>query len=150
MPSEHAEHRQTQHALKQVFEYISPGTNEGISFGVSRLTDDLYTDSFLSAGDISLFTPSGSRGVIKTNTGTDATMLDSGGGAPTSFPLELTVDLNDGVATGAWTLPDGTSQAPSFELQFVKDTTRPEGSLYLFAGETSTDDAVYSLTLLLI
>ena len=150
MPTEHAERHATKEALIEVYDYISPGTNEGISFGLSRLTDDLYTDSFLSAGDISLFTASGVRGVIKTNTGTTATMLDSGGGTPTSFPAELTLDLNDGTATGSWTLPDGTAQTPSFEVQYVKKTDRPEGALYLFAGETSSDDAAYSVTLLLI
>jgi hypothetical protein len=150
MPSERSEHHATRQALEEVFDYISPGTNEGISFLVSRLTDDLFTDSFLGGGDISLFTASGARGVIKSNTGTDARMLDSGGGVPADFPIELTVDLNDGEATGSWTLPDGTQQTPSFGLQFVKKATMPEGILYLFAGETSSDDAVYSVTLLLI
>jgi len=150
MPSERSEHHATRHALVEVYDYISPGTNEGISFLVSRLTDDMFTDSFLGGGDISLFTAGGARGVIKSNTGTAARMLDSGGGAPTSFPIELTFDLNDGEATGSWTLPDGTAQSPSFGVQLVKKTTKPEGTLYLFSGETSTDDAVYSLTLLLI
>ena len=85
MPSERSEHHATRQALVEVFDYISPGTNEGISFLVSRLTDDLFTDSFLGGGDISLFTASGTRGVIKSNTGTDARMLDSGGGVPTDF-----------------------------------------------------------------
>jgi hypothetical protein len=31
------------------------GTDEGISFEVSRLTDDLFTDSFLGGGDASKF-----------------------------------------------------------------------------------------------
>jgi hypothetical protein len=150
MPSELSERHATHQALEAVYDYISPGTNEGISFLLSRLTDDMFTDSFLGGGDISLFTPSGNRGVIKSNTGTDAQMLDSGGGAPTRFPIELTVDLNDGEVTGSWTLPDGTLQTPSFELQFIKKTTKPEGQLYSFTGETTSDDAVYSLTLLLI
>jgi hypothetical protein len=150
MPSEVSERHATRQALEAVYDYISPGTNEGISFLLSRLTDDMFTDSFLGGGDISLFTPSGSRGVIKSNTGTNAHMLDSGGGAPTAFPIELTVDLNDGEVTGSWTLPDGTAQTPSFGLQFLKKTTKPEGELYTFCGETTSDDAVYSLTLLLI
>jgi hypothetical protein len=150
MPSERTEHRATQHALKEVYDYISPGTNEGISFGLSRLTDDLFTTSFLSGGDISLFTPEGERGVIKSNTPTNGTMLDSGGGAPASFAVALTVDLNDGEVTGDWTLPDGTAQNPTFELQFMKETDMPEGKLYGFCGEASSDEAVYSLTLLLI
>jgi hypothetical protein len=150
MPSERSEHHATRQALAEVYDYISPGTNEGISFLVSRLTDDMFTDSFLGGGDISLFTAGGTRGVIKSNPGTAAQMLDSGGGAPTSFPIALTFDLNDGEATGSWTLPDGTQQAPSFGVQLVKKTTRPEGALYLFSGETSSDAAAYSLTLLLI
>ena len=40
MPSERTENRKTRHALGQVFDYISPGTNEGISFSLSRLTDE--------------------------------------------------------------------------------------------------------------
>ena len=150
MPSERSEHHATRQALVEVYDYISPGTNEGISFLVSRLTDDMFTDSFLGGGDISLFTAGGARGVIKSNTGTTARMFDSGGGAPASFAIELTFDLNDGEATGSWTLPDGTSQAPTFGVQLVKKATVPEGVLYLFCGETSSDDAVYSLTLLLI
>jgi len=50
MPTESKERKDTQHALAQVFDYISSGTNEGISFSLSRLTDDLFTDSFLAAG----------------------------------------------------------------------------------------------------
>ena len=37
MPSERSEHHATRQALVDVYDYISPGTNEGISFLVSRL-----------------------------------------------------------------------------------------------------------------
>lgn len=47
-------------------------------------------------------------------------------------------------------LPNGTAQAPTFELQHVKTVSRPEGTMVLFAGETSSDDGGYSLALLLI
>ena len=93
MPSERSEHHATRQALVEVYDYISPGTNEGISFLVSRLTDDMFTDSFLGGGDISLFTAGGTRGVIKSNTGTTAQMFDPGGGAPASFPIELTREI---------------------------------------------------------
>jgi hypothetical protein len=149
MPSERTEHRDTERALKQVYEYISPGTNEGISFSLSRLTDDLFTDSFLAGGDISLFTPAGSRGSIRSQD-SNGWMLSSGGGAPAQFPIELTVDLSAGTGSGSWTLPDGTAQTPTFELQHVKNVSRPEGTMLLFAGETSSDDGGYSLALLLI
>src|SRR5205085_12525673 len=48
MPSERSEHHATRQALVEVYDYIRPGTNEGISFLVSRLTDDMFTDSFLA------------------------------------------------------------------------------------------------------
>ena len=132
-----------------MYDYISPGTNEGISFSLSRLTDDLFTDSFLAGGDISLFTPSGRRGSIRSQQ-SNGWMLSSSGGAPSQFPIELTVDLSSGTASGSWTLPDGAAQTPTFEVQHVKTVSRPEGTLVLFAGETSSDDGGYSLALLLI
>jgi hypothetical protein len=147
MPSEHHEHHETEHALRRVFEYISPGTNEGISFSVSRVTDDLFADSFLGGGDISLFTASGHRGTIRSQLSTGR-VLDSGGGVPAEFPIDLQVDLDDGRASGSWTLPDGTAQAPHFDLQVVK-TVEP-GPRIFFAGETASDDAVYSLVLVLL
>jgi hypothetical protein len=149
VPSERREHRQTQHALGQVFDYISPGTNEGISFSLSRLTDDLFTDSFLGGGDISMFTPSRHRGSIRGQL-SYGHVLSSSGGAPTQFSIDLTVDLTTGTGSGSWTLPNGTAQTPSFELQHVKTVNVPEGNMLLFVGETSSDGAVYSLALLLI
>jgi hypothetical protein len=149
VPSEHTEHQHTQHALTEVYDYISTGTNEGISFSLSRLTDDLYTDSFLAGGDISIFTPSNRRGSIQSQL-SSGNVLDSGGGTPSQFPVDLSVDLTTGTATGSWTLPDGTAQHPDFQLQYVKKTNRPEGTMILFSGETSSDDATYSLALLLI
>jgi len=149
MPSEHSEHQKTQHALRQVFDYISPGTNEGISFSLNRLTDDLFTDSFLGGGDISLFTPSGHRGSIRSQL-SHGYVLSSSGGTPAQFPIDLAVDLTTGRGSGSWTLPSGTAQSPTFWLQQVKTVNAPEGTMLLFAGETSSDDAVYSLALLLI
>jgi hypothetical protein len=149
MPSEHREHRETQRALEQVYDYISPGTNEGISFAFSRMTDDLFTDSFLAGGDISLFTPSGHRGSIRSQE-SNGYVLDGGGGVPAQFPIDLTVDLGDGRASGTWTLPDGTAQSPHCWLQHVRTLEVPEGIRILFAGESTSDDAVYSLALVLI
>jgi hypothetical protein len=149
MPSEHHEHRETQHALERVYAYISPGTNEGISFSLSRVTDDLFLDSFLAGGDISLFTPSSGRGSIRSQL-SHGYVLAGGGGAPAEFPVDLTLDLSTGNADGSWTLPDGTAQAPHFGLQHVDTLDTPEGVRILFAGETTSDDAVYSLALVLI
>ncbi|MBV9006808.1 MAG: hypothetical protein JO181_19230 [Solirubrobacterales bacterium] len=149
MTTEQSEKRDTEHALTQVFDYISPGTNEGISFSLSRITEDLFVDSFLAGGDISLFTASGQRGTIRSQS-SNGDVLSSSGGAPAQFPVSLQVDLNTGTASGNWTLPDGTGQAPSFDLQHVKTVSRPSGTLLLFAGETTSDNGLYSLALLLI
>jgi hypothetical protein len=149
MPSERSEHHKTQHALQQVFEYISPGTNEGISYSLTRLTDDLFTDSFLAGGDISLFTPSGRRGSVRSQL-SNGHVLSSSGAAPTQFPIDLEIDLTSGKGSGSWNLPSGPAQTPTFQLEYVKTVNRPEGTMLLFAGETSSDDAVYSLVLLLI
>ena len=149
MPTERQEHQDTEKALTQVNDYISPGTNEGISFSLGRLTDDLFTDSFLAGGDISLFTSSGRRGTIRSQE-SNGWVLSSTGGSPAQFAVELTVDLSSGTGSGNWTLPDGTAQTPIFELQHIKTVSRPEGTMLLFAGETSSDDGAYSLALLLI
>src|SRR6266480_2167931 len=126
MPSERTEDRETRHALGQVFDYISPGTNEGISFSLSRLTDDLFTNSFLGGGDISLFTPSGHRGTIRSQL-SHGYILASSGAAPAQFPIALTVDLSTGQSSGTWTLPDGTAQTPHFRVQHVRTRSQPEG-----------------------
>jgi hypothetical protein len=67
-----------------------------------------------------------------------------------SSGIELRLDLSSGTGSGNWTLPDGTAQTPTFELQHIKTVSRPEGTMLLFAGETSSDDGAYSLALLLI
>lgn len=149
MPSEHHEHRETQHALERIYDYISPGTNEGISFSLSRVTDDLFDDSFLGGGDISLFTASSHRGHIRSQL-SNGYVLDGGGGVPAQFPFDLEIDLGYGRASGSWTLPDGTAQTPHFELQHVRTLDTTDGVRILFAGETTTDDAVYSVALVLI
>jgi len=149
MPTERTEHQRTEHALREVFDYISPGTNEGISFVISRLTDDLFTDSFLGGGDISLFTASGRRGVIRSQQSNGST-LDSAGGAPAQFPLTLELDLNSGEASGSWTLPNGIAQTSSFRLLFVKSAAGPKGNTLMFGSDSTSDDAAYSLTLVLI
>jgi hypothetical protein len=149
MPTETTEDRRTHTALNKVLAYIRPGTNEGISFSLGRLTDDLFTDSFLAGGDISLFTPSGAHGSIRSQD-SNGWLLSSTAGPPSQFPIELRINLGTGAAKGNWTLPGGTTQSPSFRLQHVKTTRKPEGTQLVFAGETSSDGAVYSVALLLI
>ncbi|MDQ6773220.1 MAG: hypothetical protein M3024_09545 [Candidatus Dormibacteraeota bacterium] len=147
--TEFKERQATVHALEQVYQYISPGTNEGISFELSRLTDDLFTTSFLGGGDISLFTPGGHRGSIKSQS-TQAYVLDSSGGAPAAFPFDLTLDLDTGKAALTFTLPSGPATAATLGLDYLKTVSRPEGVNLLFTADEASDDAAYTLSLILI
>lgn len=147
--SERHEHQATSHALDEVFQYISPGTNEGISFELSRLTDDLFTSSFLGGGDISLFTTGGHRGTIKSQD-SSAYTLDSNAGPPTSFPFDLSIDLNDGKATLKWTPPSGSPSAATMSLDYLKTVNRSEGTNLLFTTDEVSDDAAYAVSLILI
>lgn len=148
MPSEVREHQRTDHAMEEVYKYISPGVNEGISFEISRLTDDLFTSSFLGGGDISLFTASGARGSIRSQD-SSAYVLDSSAGPPTQFTFDLSIDLNTAKATLKWTPPGGTPQSATMSLDYVKKTTSALPYL-LFGADEVSDDAVYTLSLTML
>jgi hypothetical protein len=93
-PSEHHERHETQDALQRVFEYISPGTNEGISFSLSR-----------------------SRTTCS--------------------------------STRSW--PEATSRSSLPRAIPGRSRASPRtGVRVLFSGETTSEDAVYSLALVLI
>jgi hypothetical protein len=149
MPTEAHERSATADALNQISDWLKPGTNEGVSFEMSRLSDDLFTDSFLAGGDISLFTPVGARGIIKSQL-SKAHRLDSGGGVPAQFDIDLTIDLNIGAATGKWAYPGETAKTYHFKLELLK--RRPSASQLLFYGEaaSSDDDAGYTLSFTLL
>jgi hypothetical protein len=150
MPTEAQERKATNNILDVISNWMKPGTNEGISFLVTRLSDDLFTDSFTGAGDMSLFTPSAHRGRLKSQL-SDAYVLDSGGGLPHKFPIQFAFDLDTGTITGSWTNPvTGVNQTPSLVVTFFKTATRPEGKYYLFYADSSSDDAGYSLSFLLL
>ena len=104
MATEHQEQQATNQALDVLANWMKNGSHEGISFEVSRLTDDLFTDSFLGGGDASKFTPSGHRGTL-TSQLSDANILDSNGGVPHKFPIQFTFDLNAGKGAGNWNNP---------------------------------------------
>ena len=129
---------------------MKSGTNEGISFEVSRLTDDLFTDSFLGGGDASRFTASGHRGTL-TSQLSNAYILDSRGGAPHKFAIQFTFDLNTGQASGNWNNPvTGQAETVTVTLTFFKNATAPEGKYYIFYGDESSDKAGYSFTFILL
>jgi hypothetical protein len=150
MPTETQERKATNQALDVISNWMKAGTHEGISFLITRLSDDLFTDSFTGAGDMSLFTPSAHRGMLKSQL-SDGYVLDSGGGLPHKFPIQLTFNLDTGTIGGSWTNPVTTlAETPSLVVTFFKTATRPEGKYYLFYADSSTDDASYSLSFLLL
>jgi hypothetical protein len=136
--------------LDALANWVKSGTNEGISFEISRLTDDLFTDSFLGGGDASKFTASGHRGTL-TSQLSNAYILDSGGGAPHKFAIQFTFDLNTGEASGNWNNPvTSQAEAVTVNLTFFKSATAPEGKYYIFYGDKSSDKAGYGFTFILL
>jgi hypothetical protein len=148
-PSERQEARATAHALQAIFDYIAPGTNEGISFLVSRLTEDLFTDSFLGGGDLSLFTPGGHRGSLRSQL-SNGYRLDPSSGPPASFALDVHLDLDHGHAQVAYTLPGAGAAAGRFTVEVAHRVQRDDGVNYLFGADGSNDDAAWTLSLLLL
>jgi hypothetical protein len=150
MTTEKKEFQATNEALDAIANWMKSGTNEGISFEISRLTDDLFTDSFLGGGDASRFTPSGHRGEL-TSQLSNAYILDSGGGAPHKFAIQFTFDLNTGKASGNWNNPvTAQAEVVTVTLTFFKSATAPEGKYYIFYGDKSSDKAGYAFTFILL
>jgi hypothetical protein len=150
MATEHQEQQATNQALDVLANWMKNGSHEGISFEVSRLTDDLFTDSFLGGGDASKFTPSGHRGTL-TSQLSNANILDSNGGVPHKFPIQFTFDLNAGKGAGNWNNPvTAQAETVSVTLAFFKSATRPEGKYYIFFSDASSDKAGYTFSFLLL
>lgn len=146
--SEHHEHQATAHALDAIANWMRPGTNEGVTFSMCRLTLDLFTDSFEAGGDISLFTPTAHRGTLRSQESTGY-ILDSGGAVPHGFPLQLTFDLDTATVTAQWTNPVTSQSASTTVVVELKSPSSPEGP-YTFNGDVTSDDAGYVLTFLLL
>jgi hypothetical protein len=150
MATETQERRATNRALDAIANWMKAGTHEGISFLISRLTDDLFTDSLLGGGDASRFRASGRRGTL-TSQLSKAYILASGGGTPQQFPIDFVFNLNTGKAKGNWNNPvTGQAETVTITLTFFKTATRPEGKYYIFYGDRSSDKAGYALTFLLL
>jgi hypothetical protein len=150
MPTETQERKATDKVLNTMYKYIEPGTAEGITWEVSRLTNDLFTTSFVGGGDISIFAASGKRGTI-TSQLSNAYILDSGGGVPHKFPIQFKVNLNDGRVIGSWNNPvTGTTESVTIKLTFFKKTNSPDGTYYIFYADKSSDAAGYAFTFILL
>ena len=151
MATESREHKATAKALDKITAYIQPGTNEGISWSLSRVTESLFGDSFLAGGDASRFTASGKRGTLNSQQST-AYFLDGGGGVPTQVPIALSFNLNKGVVSLSWTPPAQPAKAVTFKVEHYK-TISPApnaGADVTFNADTASDGAAYTLLLMLL
>lgn len=149
-PTEHQEYLELQEALEAISKWLSSGTNEGANFLVTRLTGPVGEGSLFGGADISQWTAGGPRGSLHSNGGT-AFDLGFGGGAPVSYPLDATVDLNIGEVELSWAPPPGHPiRSSTFRLSYVKHVPPPNGPTYFFDTEKSSDEAVYSFTVVLL
>ena len=148
-PTEQQEHAHLVKALKEISDWLKPGTNEGANVLLTRLTGPLDQGSFFGGADISRWSASGARGKLSSQGGT-AFELDFAGSTPVSFPLDVGIDLNNGKVQLKWTPPSQPPQSSNFTLNFVKRVAPPNGPAFFFDADTSSDQAVYSLTIALL
>ena len=137
-----------EHALQAISDWVSSGAGEGANFLVTRLTGPVSEGSLFGGADISRFAPAGARGVLHSQGGV-AYHLDFAGGSHVNFPLEAHMDLNSGKVTLNWMPPNQPACSSAFRLAYVQKLAS-HGPTYLFDTEKSTDEAVYSLTVVLL
>jgi hypothetical protein len=149
MPSEHAEHQATIHALDHIDAWMRPQTNEGITFALARVTGDLATSSFLGGGDLSLYTPASPRGSLRAQLSNIE--LPDGSGGLLSQPLDLTFDLRTAKVVATYTDP-ATLIAATAHLTVEHDlTVGPVGArYYVFHADHVDDGAGWMLALTLL
>jgi len=108
------------HALQAISDWVRSGTNEGANFLITRLTGPIGEGSLFGGADISRFAPGGLRGSLDSQGG-HAYFLDFSGGSPSRF-----------------------------RLAYVQKLAAPHGPTYFFDTEKTTDEAVYSFTVVLL
>ena len=137
-----------EHALHAISEWVRSGAGEGAKFLVTRLTGPISEGSFFGGADISQFTPAGARGSLHSQGGI-AYHMDFADGNHVSFPLEAHLDLNTGEVTLIWAPPGQPTHSATFRLAYVQKLAS-HGPTYFFDTERTTDQAVYSLTVVLL
>jgi hypothetical protein len=147
--TEHHEHLELEKALQAISDWLSSGANEGANFLVTRLTGPIGEGSLFGGADISQWTPGGQRDLLQSNGGT-AYNLEFGGGSPVSFTLDASVNLNSGDVALNWTPPSQPPQSSTFKLAYVKLIPPPNGPTYFFDTEATSDQAVYSFTVVML
>jgi hypothetical protein len=142
------EHINMEHALQAISDWVRSGAGERANFLVTRLTGPIAGGSLFGGADISQFTPAGARGSLHSQGGI-AYHLDFSSGSHVNFPLEAHVDLNSGEVTLTWMPPDQAAHSSTFRLAYVQKLAS-HGPTYFFDTEQTTDEAVYSLTVVLL
>jgi hypothetical protein len=137
-----------EHALQAISDWVGSGVNEGANFLVTRLTGPIGEGSLFGGADISRFTPAGARGSLHSQGGI-AYHLDFSSGSHVSFPLDAHIDLNSGKVTLNWVPPGQPARSSTFRLAYVQQLASP-GPTYFFDTERTTDEAVYSFTVVLL
>jgi hypothetical protein len=137
-----------EHALQAISDWVGSGAGGGANFLVTRLTGPVGEGSFFGGADISQFTPAGARGSLHSRGGI-AHHLGLGGGGQVNFPLDADIDLNSGEVTLGWVPPDRSACSARFRLAYVQQLAS-HGPTYFFDTERTTDEAVYSLTVVLL
>jgi hypothetical protein len=136
------------HALQAISDWVSSGAGEGANFLVTRLTGPISEGSLFGGADISQFVATGVRGSVRSRGGL-AYHLDFGTGNHANFPLEAHIDLNSGEVTLNWMPPNRPAQSAAFRLAYVQELAS-RGPTYFFDTDQTTDEAVYSLTVVLL
>ncbi|MBV8455376.1 MAG: hypothetical protein JO122_02020 [Acetobacteraceae bacterium] len=137
-----------EHALQAISDWAGSDAGEGAKFLVTRLTGPVGEGSLFGGADISEFTPTGARGSLHSQGGI-AYHLDFADGKHVSFPLEAHLDLDTADVTLSWAPPGQPTQSATFRLAYVQKLAS-HGPTYFFDTERTTDQAVYSLTVVLL
>jgi hypothetical protein len=153
MTTEALEHTATVKALKQINDWLSPGTNEGASWSLSRLTEDLFGDSFLAGGDATRITPGTPRGTIHSQLSNALFVMNAPG--PSNIvervPISMVFDLNHGHVTLNWTPPGGAATTVNFTVELDKRFNTPTSSgELLFHADGGGGTAGFQLLIMLL
>lgn len=137
-----------EHALQAISDWVSSGPSERANFLVTRLAGPISEGSLFGGADISQFTATGVRGSVHSQGGV-AYYLDFGSGSHVNFPLEAHIDLNSGEVTLNWMPPNQPAHSSAFRLAYVQKLAS-RGPTYFFDTDQTTDEAVYSFTVVLL
>ncbi|HLX41043.1 MAG TPA: hypothetical protein VKR42_10955 [Ktedonobacteraceae bacterium] len=143
--AEALEHLSTHHAMKKLSNWFNPTSgNEGGNYVVTR-NDSHYIGgtSIMVQDAITSFTATGTLGTIGSGATGIGFTLD---GKPVTAQFSL--DLDKAQGTLNWTVAGGTPQTATFALILYHDT--PAISSVSFYADTASDEAAYSLNILML